>query len=592
MSPVDAVRRIDTWLPGVAGFRGYSRTSLRCDLQAGLSVAAYLVPQALAYAALAGLSPITGLWAALPPLVVYAVFGSSRLLSMGPESTTALMTAAIVGPLALGDAARYASFAATMAVLVGIVGLAAGLIGLGFVSSLFSRPVLVGYLAGIAVVMVVGQLGRMSGLTASGDDLLAVVRSLVADAHQISWATVILASTTLVLLVALQRLTSPLVPAPLIGVLITATVVALFALGRFGIEIVGSVPVGLPRPEVPTPSLREVAELVVPALGVAMVAFSDDVLTARAFSVEPSDRVDANAELRALGIANIAVGLVHGFPVSSSGSRTALAAATGARTRAYSLVAFGVVALVLLLGPGFISLVPTAAIAALIVYAAIKLVDVGEFRRLARFRRSELVLALATAVAVACFGVLYGVLAAVGLSILDLLRRLARAHDSIQGFVPGLAGMHDVDDYPRATVVPGLLVYRYDAPLFFANAEDFRRRAIEALDQARPPARWFVLNAEANVEVDMTALDALDGLRAECARRGVVFAMARVKQDLRDALEAAGLLDAIGADRVFMTLPTAVDAFRRQGPGAEVPVEGPRSRSRRPWSLPDSRRPS
>ena len=215
-----------------------------------------------------------------------------------------------------------------------------------------------------------------------------------------------------------------------------------------------------------------------------------------------------------------------------------------------------------------VAYVPTAALGALIIYAATKLVDVSEFRRLARFRRSEFVLALTTVVAVTVFGVLYGVLAAVALSILDLLRRLARGHDSVQGFVPGLAGMHDVDDYPQATVIPGLLVYRYDAPLCFANADDFRRRALAAVDGAPGPVRWFVLNAEANVEVDLTALDALESLRSELARRGIVFAMARVKQDLRAALEAAGILEKIGRDRLFMTLPTAVAAYRdARGPG-------------------------
>ena len=216
----------------------------------------------------------------------------------------------------------------------------------------------------------------------------------------------------------------------------------------------------------------------------------------------------------------------------------------------------------MLFGREVLSNFPTAALGALVVYAALRLVDVPEFKRLARFRRSELILALATTVAVLLFGVLYGVLVAIALSILDLLRRVARPHDAVQGFVPGVAGMHDVDDYPEADQVPGLIVYRYDAPLFFANAENFRERALAAVDASPVPVKWFVLNAEANVEVDLTALDALEQLRVELASRGIVFAMARVKQDLRDALEAAGLLDKIGEDHIFMTLPTAVEAYR------------------------------
>jgi MFS superfamily sulfate permease-like transporter len=253
---------------------------------------------------------------------------------------------------------------------------------------------------------------------------------------------------------------------------------------------------------------------------------------------------------------------MHGFPVSSSGSRTALGDALGSRTQLYSVVTLVFVLVVMVAGRGVLSNFPMAALGALVVYAALRLVDVPEFKRLARFRHSELVLALATTASVLLFGVLYGVLVAIALSILDLLRRVARPHDAVLGFVPGVAGMHDVDDYPNADPEPGLVIYRYDAPLFFANAENFRERALTAVDENPEPVKWFVLNAEANVEVDLTALDILDQLRAELESRGIEFAMARVKQDLRESLEAAGLVDKIGEDRIFMTLPTAVEAYR------------------------------
>ena len=537
------------------------------DLLAGLSVAAYLVPQALAYAALAGLSPVAGLWTALPPLLVYALLGSSRQLSVGPESTTALMTAAVLGPIASGDSVRYVHYAATLALLVGAICLAAGLGRLGFLSNLLSKPVLVGYLTGIALVMVIGQLGRVIRVPVAGESTGTQVRALLDGVGRWHWPTVALGFAVLVVVVALQTW-APRLPALFIAVLGAAAATAIFALPRYGIEVVGAVPAGLPLPGVPELSLGALGALALPAGGIAVVAFSDNVLTARAFATRAADDIDANAELRALGVSNIAVSFVHGFPVSSSGSRTALGDAAGSRTQLHSVVVFIAVSCVVLLGAGLVAYVPTAALGALIIYAATKLVDVSEFRRLARFRRSEFVLALTTVVAVTVFGVLYGVLAAVALSILDLLRRLARGHDSVQGFVPGLAGMHDVDDYPQATVIPGLLVYRYDAPLCFANADDFRRRALAAVDGAPGPVRWFVLNAEANVEVDLTALDALESLRSELARRGIVFAMARVKQDLRAALEAAGILEKIGRDRLFMTLPTAVAAYRdARGPG-------------------------
>ncbi|HYN92640.1 MAG TPA: SulP family inorganic anion transporter, partial [Pilimelia sp.] len=272
--------------------------------------------------------------------------------------------------------------------------------------------------------------------------------------------------------------------------------------------------------------------------------------------------VDANQELLALGAANIGAGLLRGFPISSSGSRTALGVAAGARTQAYSLVALaGVVAVLLFAGP-LLARFPTAALGAIIVYAATRLFDLNGFRRLAAFRRSELVLALAALAGVLVFDILYGVLLAIGLSVAEMLHRVARPHDAVQGFVPGLAGMHDIDDYPQASTVPGLLVYRYDSPLFFANAEDFRRRALAAVADRTEPVAWFVLNVEANVEVDMTGLDALENLRAELTGRGVVFALARVKQDLLVALDAYGLTDTVGSERIFPTLPTAVAAYR------------------------------
>ena len=556
-------------VPGLANFRGYPRTAVRGDVLGGLTVSAYLVPQALAYATLAGLAPVAGLWAALPPLVIYAFLGSSRQLSIGPESTTALMTAAVLVPVVgAADPGRYAAHAATLALLVGVICLVAGLLRLGFLANLLSRPVLVGYLAGIAAMMVASQLGRLTGVTVSGESIIEQVRSFVTAVPELRWPTVALSAAVLAVIFALDS-RAPRLPGPLIGILAATAAAALLAGSRNGgdmVDVVGAIPAGLPVPDWPAVSGDMLGDLVAPALGIAVVAFSDNVLTARAFASRRGEDIDPHAELRALGVCNLVAGMFRGFPISSSGSRTALADAAGARTQVYSLVVLGVLATALVFGGGVMAAIPSAALGALVVFAATKLVDVAEFGRLARFRRSELVIALSTAAAVVAFGVLNGVLVAIGLSVADLLRRLAHAHDSVQGLVPGVPGMHDVDDYPAATVVPGLLVYRYDAPLFFANAADFRRRALAAIEDSPQPVRWFLLNAESNVEVDLTALDALEQLRTECERRGIVFAMARVKQDLRDALAAAGLLDRIGPDRIFMTLPTAVAAYRQAHP--------------------------
>jgi sulfate permease, SulP family len=546
-------------MPGVRVLRGYRRRWWRGDVVAGLTVAAYLVPQVMAYASLAGLPPVAGLWAVLAPLAIYAVLGSSRQLSVGPESTTALMTATVVAPLAGGDPARYATLAAALAVVVGLLFLVAFAVRLGFVADLLSKPVLVGYLAGVALIMIIGQLGKLTGVPVSGHGVLDQLASFVRNMSQVHLGTVVLAAAVLVFLF-LAHWRFPRVPGPLIAVLLATAAVAVFDLEHHGISVVGPVPTGLPSPRLP--QMLDLPQLLLPAVGVLVVGYTDTVLTGRAFAARSDDRIDANQELLALGVSNVGSGLLHGFPISSSGSRTALGAAAGARTQVYSLVAFSSVAGVLLfLGP-LLALFPTTALGALVVYAAVRLIDVAGFRRLAAFRRNELLLAIVACAGVLVVDILYGVLLAVGLSVAEMLYRVARPHDAIQGLVPGLAGMHDVDDYPEAHTIPGLVVYRYDSPLFFANAENFRRRALAAVTDQLEPVAWFVLNVEANVEVDITALDAVEALRAELAERGVVFALARVKRDLLDQLDAYGLTDTVGLDRIFPTLPTAVAAYQ------------------------------
>jgi SulP family sulfate permease len=537
---------------------------------AGVTVAAYLIPQVMAYAEVAGLTPVAGLWAVTGSLLVYAVFGTSRQLSVGPESTTALMTAVAIAPLAGGDPVRYAALAATLALLVAGICVLGWVARLGVIADLLSRPVLVGYLAGIAVIMIVSQLGKIGRISVHGDSVIADVSSFLGQLDRAHLPTVALAAAVLAFLLITSRL-FPRLPVPLLGVLLATAATALFSLQDKGIAVAGKIEAGFVVPTLPDVSPPDLATLLLPAIGVAIVGYNDNMLTARAFASRQSGRIDANAELLALGAANAAAGLLRGFPVSSSGSRTVIGDALGSRTQLHSLVALGAVVLTLLVGRPVLALFPAAALGALVIYAALRLIEPAEFRRIARFRRSELVLALATTVGVLALDVLYGVLVAIALSILDLLRRVARPHDGILGFVPGLAGMHDIDDFPTATTVPGLVVYRYDAPLCFANADDFRHRALAAVDASPPPVTWFLLNAEANVEIDITAVDAIDELRTELGRRGITFAMARVKQDLRDDLVAAGLVERIGADLIFPTLPTAVAAYRASSGMDESP---------------------
>ncbi len=549
------------WAPGLATLLGYDRSWLRGDLIAGVTVAAYLVPQVMAYAEIIGLPPVAGLWAVLAPMVIYAVLGESRQLSIGPESTTALMTAAgifaLAGPV---EGQRRAELAALIAVAVGVVCLVGRIARLGFLANLLSRPVLVGYLAGIGILMVVSQFGRLTGLDVTGASAWEETGSLIAQLGAVHLPTLALGLAVAIALFALHRWL-PSVPGPLLVLLAAAAVVALAGSAAQGIAVIGPVPTDAPVPALPNPAGVDLLALLPVALGIAVVGYSDVILTGRAFAARKREHLDANNELLAMGAANLANGFLAGLPVSSSASRTVIGDSAGSRTQLHSLVAAAMVlGSIYLFGP-ILAAFPQAALGGLVVYAGLRLVDVAELRRIAVFRRSELVLALVTFVGVLATGLLVGIGIAVGLSILDLIRRIVHPHDGILGYVPGMAGMHDVDDYPLATQVPGLVVYRYDSPLFFANADDFLGRAMAAVEQAEPTPEWFVLNAEANVEVDLTAVDTLEQLRASLDEAGIVFAMARVKMDLRAQLDAAGFVDKVGQDRIFATLPTAVTAF-------------------------------
>mgnify|MGYP003765182001 CR=1 FL=1 len=559
----DRRRGWERYLPGVAVLRRYERPWLRGDLVAGITVAAYLVPQVMAYAVIVGLPSVVGLWAILLPLLLYAILGSSRQLSIGPEASTALMTAAGVGALvgAVG-AERHAEVAAIFAIAVGIVCLAGWVLRLGFLAALLSRPVLVGYMTGIGLLMIVSQLGKVTKLDLDGGHPLLEVWSFLTQLPQAHLPTAALSLGLLVLLFLGRRLI-PKWPSPLIVLLLGAAAVALFNLQRFGLETIGSVPTGLPAPRVPALGDISIWALLPFAVGITVVGYSDNVLTGRAFAAKRRESIDASQELLALGAANVATGFLQGFPVSSSSSRTVLGDSAGSRTQLHSLVALLCVVAVLLFAGPVLATFPTAGLGALVIYAATRLVDTAEIKRIAHFRRSEIVLTVITVAGVLAFDILIGIGIAIALSILDLIRRISHPHDGVLGYVPGVAGMHDVEDYPGALQVPGLVVYRYDSPLFFANAENFLNRAQHAVETAEQPVHWFLLNAEANTEWDLTAVDTLELLRENLEAAGITFAMARVKQETRDQLEHIGFLEKVGPSHVFATLPTAVQGYIR-----------------------------
>jgi SulP family sulfate permease len=548
-------------LPLFAWVGGYQRPCLRGDVVAGITVTAYLLPQVMAYADVAGMPAVAGIWSAVGALLAYAALGSSTQLSVGPESTTALMTAAAIGPLALASSAEYAELASALCFLVAALAVLGWFGGLAFLADLLSRPVLVGYMAGVAGIMIASQLGKLLGVKIDVEGFVPQVVAAGRDLADVHAPTLVLGLVTLaVMLVGSAFL--PRAPMALIGMLGAAAAVALLHLDDRGVTVVGPIPGGVPVPSLPHVSLDGIVSMLPAALGVAFVGYTDNVLTGRAFADRQHLRLDPKRELLALGAANVGSGLLQGFPVSSSGSRTAISDAVGGRTQLASIVTVVATLLAVLVAGPVLATFPVAALGAVVVYAAVRLVDVAEFGRLARFRVSEFLIAIATTAAVLVVGVLQGVLVAVALSIVDLLRRVARPHDAVEGFVPDMAGMHDLKDYPNADVVPGLVVYRYDSPLFFANAEDFRHRARNAAATSTTPVQWFVLNAEAIIDLDITAVDALESLRGELVGQGIVFAIARLKHDVRVALLSTGLLDRVGEEHIFPTLPTAVEGYR------------------------------
>ena len=551
-----------TWSTGIADLRHARRTTLRGDVIGGLTVTAYSVPQVMAYSSLAGLPPQTGLWVVALTMVVYFFLGSSRLLSSGPESSTALLTAAVIAPLAAGNPQRYASLAALLALLCGACAIIAWLLKLGFIGDLLSRPVLVGYMAGVAVIMITSQIGKVSGLDVAGDSFVAQVRSFWTSVQEsgLSWPSVVMGVAVAGLLIILTP-RFPRVPMPLIVVALAAVAALVLSSRGMVIPTVGAIDSRPPDIGLAGVTTADAVALVLPAMGVFIVAYTDNLLTARMFAVRHRQHINSNRELLALGASNLASAAVSGFPVSSSASRAVIGEASGARTQAASLVAAAGVLTVLIGLPGVLASFPVAALGGLVIYAATRLIDASEFRRLWSFRRREFALALGAAASVLAFDILYGVIAAIVLSILELLTRVARPHAAVLGQAPGVAGWHDVDDYPGAEQVPGLLVYRYDSPLFFANADDFRRRVEAAVDSLQPRPRWLLLNMEANVEVDITGLDALDRICRHCDDEGVVVALVRVKHDVLEDLRRHGVADRIGEDRVYPTLPTAVQGY-------------------------------
>ena len=518
-------------MPGLGAISCYDRSWLRSDLGAGLSVAAIALPVGIAYADLAGVPAVIGMYSAIFPLLAYALFGSSRQLMTGPDAATCIIVAASLGPLAGGDTERYLALMVILTLMTGILYVVAGLSRLGFIANFLSQPILTGYLNGIALIIIAGQLQKLFGYSGEAEEFFPKLTEFIVQVDNSHLPTLILGFSLLAALVGLRQV-APRLPAALVVVVAGIVAVTMLGLDQSGVAVLGSVPAGLPSLQLPVFDLGTFTPLLGDAAGIALVSFTSGVLTAKSFARRNRYEINANQELIAFGASNIASGLAQGFPVTGADSRTAVNNAMGGKTQLVGIVAAGTMLLILFFMTEPLGFVPTAALAAVIMVSAIGLFDYKELRSLYEISHRELLLSVGTTLGVLTLGVLPGVLLAVALSLFWLLTVVSRPHDGVLGRVKGIKGFHSLDEFPEATTIPGLILYRFDANLVFFNADYFRDRVRAAIAAAETPVEWVVVDASSINVVDITALQKVDELREELSAQGIVFATARIKHSL------------------------------------------------------------
>jgi len=542
----------------------FRRDWLAKDLVAGVVLTTLLVPQGMAYAELAGLPPITGLYTSVLCLLGYAVFGPSRILVLGPDSSLGPMIAATILPLiaAKGDAERAVALASMLAIMVAAIMILASVAKLGFIADLISKPTMIGYMNGLALTILVGQLPKLFGFKVESEgflgDLTGFIKGLAHGDAVPAAAAVGIAGIALILV--LQRWL-PKVPAVLVMVVLAIAATTVFSLAGHGVSLVGVLPKGFPPLTIPHIRVSDLGPLFAGALGIAVVSLADTISTASAFAARTGQEINGNAEMIGIGAANLAAGFFQGFPVSTSGSRTAVAERSGAKTQLTGVTGAALIILMIVLVPGLFRNLPNPALAAVVITASLSLADIPGTVRLWRQRKAEFLLSIAAFLGVALLGVLPGIAIAIALSILNVFRRAWWPYDTVLGRVEGLEGYHDTHSYPGAQHLPGLVIYRFDAPLFFANAKTFRDE-IRRLARADPKPRWIVIAAEPVTDVDTTAADVLEELDEALNAQGVSLVFAELKDPVRRKIERYGLTRTIDPRHFFPTIEAAVAAFR------------------------------
>jgi len=550
------------WLPGLDTLRRYETAWLRHDIFAGVVLATMLVPVGIAYAAASGLPGIFGLYATIVPLLVYALFGPSRILVLGPDSALAAVILGVVVPLSGGDPMRAVTLAGMMAVVSGAVCILAGLARLGFVTELLSTPIRYGYMNGIALTVLISQVPKLLGFSIKSEgplrDLWAIASGIFEG--QINWVAFAIGLATLITILLLKN--SKRLPGILIAVVGATVIVGVLDLaGLHGVKVLGPLPQGLPGFAIPWIGYDDIIPVLIGGCAIAMVSFADTSVLSRAYAVRLGTRVDPNQEMVGLGAANLAAGFFQGFPISSSSSRTPVAEAAGARTRLTSVVGALAIALLLLVAPNLLQHLPSSALAAVVIAAAIGLFEVADLKRIYRIQRWEFWLAIACFVGVAVLGVIPGIGLAIAIAIAEFLWDGWRPHSAVLGRAYGVKGYHDMKRYPDARRIPGLVLFRWDAPLFFANAEFFRERALDAVATSPTPVRWLVVAAEPVTSVDVTACDMVAELDKTLHARGIELCFAEMKDPVKDKLKRFGLFAQLGESYFFPTIGVAVSRY-------------------------------
>ncbi|MBN2003614.1 MAG: SulP family inorganic anion transporter [Anaerolineae bacterium] len=564
------------WIPGVLVLRDYKREWLIKDVTAGLVLTAILVPVGMGYAEAAGIPAIYGLYATIVPLLAYAVFGPSRILVLGPDSSLAALIAATVLPLSGGDTGHAVTLAGMLAILSGLMCILAGIAKFGFITDLLSKPIRYGYLNGIALTVLIGQLPKIVGFPAKGDNLIQEALNLARGifAGQVNLTACILGVVCLAIILGFKRW-QPKIPGVLVAVVGATLAAAVFDLAnRTGISVVGPLPRGLPVPTIPTVSFEEFRTLFASAIAIALVSFADMSVLSRTFALRCGYEVDGDQELIALGISNVAAGFFQGFSVSSSASRTPVAEAAGSKTQLTGVVGAVCIALLLLVAPTLLQTLPHAALGAIVISACLGLFEIPGLLRLYHLRRGEFVLSLVCFLGVALLGVIQGIFLAVGLALLAFVWRAWRPYHAVLGMVDELQSYHDIVRHPEGRLIPGLVLFRWNAPLFFANAEIFHEHVLQAVAEAPTPTKWVVVTAEPVTDVDLTAADVLSELDQALHKEGIELCFAEMKGPVKDHLKKYGLFTRLGVENFYPTIEQAVAQYLKVHP-VEVKRESP-----------------